>query len=111
MEEPPAGSGPAESPRSARLRRRPADVSEDELVELLRQHDYRIGAVAKALGLSRTTVYGLIERSTRICKARDLDAEAIREARRAEPDLAAAARRLGVSRRALQLRMRELGLI
>ncbi|MFH1812189.1 MAG: sigma 54-interacting transcriptional regulator [Pseudomonadota bacterium] len=99
-------------PREVPASQRPAsEIDEDQLVATLQQHGHQIRATADALGISRNTLYALMERSPRVRKARDIGAEEI-TSRLAElgGDLGAAAESLGVSRRALTLRVRELGL-
>ncbi len=99
---------PSPAPAERRLLR---DISEDAVIAALARHDYKPGPAAKALGISRPSMYALIESSPRIRKAGDLGAEEIQhEIARASGDLAAAARALEVSLRGLQLRMRQLGL-
>jgi two-component system nitrogen regulation response regulator GlnG len=93
------------------LKRRPREIGEDELIETLRAQAWRLGPTAAALGMSRTTLYGLIERSSRIRKARDLSAGEIQEALgQFGGDSADAAAHLEVSHRGLKLRMKELGI-
>ncbi len=94
----------------ARPRRKPADISEEELIEVLSRNDYKLGPTAKELGMSRTTLYTLIDKSPNIRKARDLTIEDIEQALLAEEDIDRAAAALRVSARGLRLRMKELGL-
>jgi DNA-binding NtrC family response regulator len=105
---PPDGAG-AEAPRSHRP---PSEITAAELTAVLRQHRWRLGATARALGISRTSLYALIERSETIRKARDIGRDellACRQACRGDVDRMAEA--LQVSPRGLQLRLRELGLV
>jgi two-component system, NtrC family, nitrogen regulation response regulator GlnG len=90
--------------------RMPAEIDEDQLLEVLRANAYRLAATAKALNLSRTSLYALVEQSSRIRKATDLDREQIAEALVTSKDLPAAAMTLEVSAHALKLRMRALGI-
>jgi two-component system nitrogen regulation response regulator GlnG len=86
-------------------------VDEAALIAALAEHGWRPGAAARALGISKTTLYGLIDASPAIRKARDLSAEEIVAAREAAGgDLDATAASLRVSPRGLRLRLRELGL-
>lgn len=104
---PPAGR-PATNVQSYRS---PDDVTEDELVEAMRAHAYQAKAAARALGLSRTALYGLLERTDRIRKASALSQAEIEAAARAcAEDPTAMAARLGVSRPALMRRLSALGL-
>jgi two-component system nitrogen regulation response regulator GlnG len=88
----------------------PAEVDEEALLEVLRANGYRLAPTAKALNLSRTSLYALVEQSSRIRKASDLSAEQINEALAAARNLPAAATALEVSAHALKLRMRALGI-
>lgn len=98
------------SPPTPRYRA-PGEVDEAELLTALRAHGYRLAPTAKALNLSRTSLYALIEQSSRIRKAADLDRDEIEAAlMRANGKLTAAAMALEVSAHALKLRMRALGL-
>ena len=106
----PASDAP--TPTTGPARKKPAALTEDELVAVLRTHGWRLGPTAAELQMSRTTLYALIERSTRIRKARDLGpGEINRELEATGGNVGLAAEHLEVSKRGLQLRMRELGLI
>jgi two-component system nitrogen regulation response regulator GlnG len=101
----------ATTPPSIVEARRAADLSEGELVRALEEHGFRLGPVARALGVSRPALYDRIERSPSIRKARDLGASEIRAALDAhDGDSTRAAEELRVSPRGLVLRMRELQL-
>ncbi len=89
---------------------RPADIDEDALLAALRTHGFRPTATARALGISKTSLYALIEVSPRVRKARDLTADEITAALDAAGGVEGAAQRLEVSARGLRLRMTELGL-
>jgi two-component system, NtrC family, nitrogen regulation response regulator GlnG len=87
------------------------EVTPERLLAALREHGWKTGAAAAALGISKTTLYGLMERTPGLRKARDLSADEIlaqRDAAGGDVERMAAA--LEVSRRGLVLRMRELGL-
>ena len=102
------GAAPAPAGDGARAR---PEITAERLLEALREHGWKTGAAAAALGVSKTTLYALIERTPGIRKARDLSAEEIlahSDAAGGDVDRMAAA--LEVSRRGLVLRMRELGL-
>jgi len=89
----------------------PRELTDDALTAALATHRWRPGAAATALGISKTTLYALIERCPAIRRARDVERGEL-EACRATTggDLDAMSARLQVSRRGLQLRMRELGM-
>lgn len=110
----PAPSSPAEAPDSPEekaARRKPSDVAEQELLEALRACSWDLKATADRLGIPRSSVYVLIDKSTLIRTARDLSPDEITRCfHECQGDLDAMVRRLEVSRRALQRRVRELGL-
>ena len=89
----------------------PREITDDALTATLAAHRWKTGAAAAALGISKTTLYALIERCPTIRKARDLDRAELEALRAATGgDLDAMSAQLQVSRRGLQLRMRELGM-
>ncbi len=104
----------AEATPSASLRKQyrdPNQVGEDELLDALRAHQFRLQPTAKALGISRTSLYNLVDRSPHIRKARDLSRDEIeRSMDRCHDDLDAMAAELEVSRRGLRRRMTQLGI-
>ncbi|HET9210301.1 MAG TPA: sigma-54 dependent transcriptional regulator [Thermoanaerobaculia bacterium] len=108
----PAVSGPAPFSRPAAARRRkPADISQDELLAVLRAHRWRLKRAAEELGISRPSLYVLIERCPAIRKAGDLKVEEIVLCHReCGGDLDLMVEHLKVSRDALHRRVRELGL-
>ncbi|MDI3287811.1 sigma 54-interacting transcriptional regulator [Polyangium sp. 15x6] len=92
-------------------RRRPADVTEAELREALRICRWDLAATAERLGISRASLYLLIERFPGFRTAGDLTEQEIAQCHRElGGDLARMAERLEVSERALLRRVRELGL-
>ena len=109
LQEPAGGRPAAASPRPTY--RRPADVGDEELLAALAANRWRLAATAAQLGLSRTALYTLIDRSAVLRKAADLDRGEIAAAlARHGNDLDAVVEELRVSRHGLQLRMTELGL-
>lgn len=109
----PTVSTPPPSGRSVAARRRkPADISQDELLAVLRAHRWRLKRAAEELGISRPSLYVLIERCPAIRKAGDLEVEEIVLCHReCGGDLDLMVERLKVSRDALHRRTRELGLV
>ena len=90
-------------------RRRPADVSEDELRAALREAAWDLQAAADKLGIPRPSMYDLLKKHPGIRTAMDLSEAEIAAAYRAHGgDLDAMARALEVSARALKRRMKEL---
>ncbi|HEX8433708.1 sigma-54 dependent transcriptional regulator [Archangium sp.] len=107
-------SAPPEEPESVddkAARRKPSDVGEQELLEALRASSWDLKATADRLGIPRSSVYVLIDKSSLIRTARDLSPEEISTCfQECQGDLDRMVRRLEVSKRALQRRVRELGL-
>ncbi len=92
-------------------RRRSTEVTEAELLAALREHAWDVKATADQLNIPRTSIYDLIERSPNLRTARDLTPdEIIRAHREHAGDLDRMAAALEVSRRALQRRVKDLGL-
>jgi two-component system nitrogen regulation response regulator GlnG len=105
----PSSELPQRAPR--RTYRRPGEVSDGELLAALRAHRWRIQPAARALGLSRPSLYDCIDRSPLLRKAADLSREEIKACRaRAGGDLDAMAELLEVSKRGLQRRLTQLGI-
>ncbi|WP_437482755.1 sigma 54-interacting transcriptional regulator [Sorangium sp. So ce1014] len=99
---------PAGEPEARGLER---EVDEDALIAALRDSQWSIGPAAAALGVSRTTLYRLIERSPHVRKAADIpEDELMRCHNECTGDLDAMSARLRVSKRGLKLRQRELGI-
>jgi two-component system nitrogen regulation response regulator GlnG len=89
----------------------PPPVSAERLLQSLRTNKWRIGPTAAQLGLPRNVVARLIEAHPRIRRAQDVSPEEITEAHQAcLGDLDAMSAKLEVSRRALERRVRALGL-
>ncbi|MEM9556846.1 MAG: sigma 54-interacting transcriptional regulator [Acidobacteriota bacterium] len=91
---------------------RPAsEVSDDELVATLRARRWDLKRSAEALGVSRATLYTLIERCPRVRTAARLGRAEIEAALAStDGDEGAAAEALEVSARALKMRIHALGL-
>ncbi len=108
---PAAAADPPASAASRRRSRKPADITEDELVDALCAHRWDIKATAAALGISRTSLYKLTEASDRVRTAGHLGVDEIRACHRdLGGDLDAMVERLHVSKSALRRRIQELGL-
>jgi two-component system nitrogen regulation response regulator GlnG len=103
-----SGDAPERRPETATPS---APVDEDRLLAALRESGWRTSATARALGISRTTLYALIEKSARIRQAKDVGPEELRRCRdECAGDVDAMAEKLEVSGRAIKLRMRQLGM-
>jgi two-component system nitrogen regulation response regulator GlnG len=114
-----AGPGPpdrapapeAAPPRTRTAYRHPSSLHDDELLDALRRHRWRLKPAAAELGVSRGNLYRLLESHPRLRKAGDLGGEEIAaHLERAGGDLDAAAADLEVSREGLLRRMHALGL-
>jgi two-component system nitrogen regulation response regulator GlnG len=91
--------------------RSPAEVTETELMEALRANRWEVKPAAEQLGISRPSLYLLIEKFPSIRKAVDLTREEILEARQlCGGRLDAMVDRLEVSKKGLQQRMTQLGI-
>jgi len=103
----PAGTVSVAPPR----RRKPSEIGDDELVELLRAHRFNLRGAAATLGISRTSLYALVEQCPRLRKAANLGrVEIVAGLAAAGGDVDAAAAVLEVSSLGLKRRVRELGL-
>jgi two-component system nitrogen regulation response regulator GlnG len=106
----PAEESPRPVPERQR-RRKPSEVSEDELHEALRAERWNLKATAAALGIARTSLYVLLAQSPRARAAADVSPEEIRRVHAlCGGDLQAMVGELQVSGRALRQRLKDLGL-
>jgi len=102
---------PPSSPVAAHTKRDPSTIGDDILVAALQEAGWSAVAAAARLGVSRSSLYTLIDRCPKIRKAKDIpDAELRRAFDDHAGELDGAAQTLKVSRRALKLRWSELGL-
>ena len=102
---------PADPGSPARGRRRLEDIGEDQLILTLRRHGWQPAAAATDLGISRTSLYSMMQKSSRIRQANELTSAEIEGALAScDGDTAKAAARLEVSEQGLKRQMRELGL-
>ncbi len=91
--------------------RSPSEVTEAEIVEVLRACRWEVKLAAQRLGISRPSLYLLMDKFPSIRKAADLTAEEILAAREhCGGDLDAMGMHLEVSRKGLQQRMSQLGI-
>jgi two-component system nitrogen regulation response regulator GlnG len=109
-DETPPAAATASKPAASKSYRPPHEVGLEELRAALRASAYRLQPTARRLGISRTSLYTLIDRHPEIRRARDIDPEEIAASRaRHDGDLEAVAAELEVSRHGLLQRLRELG--
>jgi len=108
-----APAAPA-APPVARPERRKSVVdlaTHAELERLMEAHDFKLGAVADALGVSRPALNDLIDAHPRLRRAQHLSLEEIEAARAEHGTIDAMWRHLRVSEKSLKLRMSALGLL
>ena len=106
---PPPTTAPKPLRKAVKSYRPPHEVSDDELLATLRAHKFRLKPTAAQLGVSRASLYVLIDRCPEIRRAAELGAEELVACRaRHDGDLDAMAEELKVSRYGLQQRLREL---
>ena len=109
---PPSNKPAAPEPMIPAPGRRPADVTENELREVLRGCRWDLNATSKQLGISRASMYVLKERFAWFRVAGDLKVEEIQQCHDTyKGNLNQMAERLEVSEQALKRRIRELGLV
>jgi two-component system nitrogen regulation response regulator GlnG len=95
----------------AASRRKPSEIGEDELLAALRRNGWQTGATAEELGISRTSLYALIDGSKGLRKAKSVPVDELKRVHEeCGGDLELMSARLEVSRRGLQLRLKEAGL-
>jgi two-component system nitrogen regulation response regulator GlnG len=100
----------AAPPKACSKPANPSDISHEMLVDALERHAFRPTRTARDLGISRTTLYELISRDPELRKGADIPEDELRVLERdCKGDIAEMAKRLRVSARALQLRMRRSG--
>lgn len=101
----------ASEPRAAEAVPPRGELSEDTVMEALQTHEWQISATARALGVSRKSLYKRIAKSEHMRKARDLSSDELAAALTRYGGLRESAEALKVSIRALQLRAHELKLL
>ena len=107
MEAPPAPLTPARA-----VFRSPQDVSEEELLAALAAHRWQPRAAARQLGISRPSLYFLLDTFPGTRKAMDLSGEEIASAaERGGGRLREMAAMLQVSEAGIRRRMKQLGLL
>ncbi len=90
---------------------RPKNVDDAQLRAVLESHGWRYNAAARFLGISRTSLFALIDASPTLRRPKDIEAPEIREGlTRFDRDLEALASHFEISKRGLRLRMNELGI-
>lgn len=102
---------PAAAAKVRKLRRAPTSVGDEELLAALRDNGWRLKPTAEQLGVSRTSLYALIDRCPKVRRASDLGAEElVKSLERSGGDLMVMARELEISPQGLRHRIQELGL-
>jgi two-component system nitrogen regulation response regulator GlnG len=114
MNRPAATRSPAPPPEpepAAGARRKPSEVTDAELLGALRATSWDLKAAANRLGITRPSLYLLIDKSPSMRTAGDLSSDEITRCfEECQGDVDAMVQRLEVSKRGLQRRLRELGL-
>jgi two-component system nitrogen regulation response regulator GlnG len=89
-------------------RRRPSDIPDEEIYDVLQEHDWEVKAAADALGIARNTLYDRMRASESIRQAKDISDEELQAAYDAcNGDLDAMAKYLRVSKVALKMRIKQ----
>ncbi|MBL8914857.1 MAG: sigma-54-dependent Fis family transcriptional regulator [Archangium sp.] len=105
------GAGPLSSAAEPAPPTEKSTIDDDALLEALRANAWKPTPTARQLGISRTTLYALIDASTRLRKAKDVSREELESALKKHGGvLSLVAAQFEVSERGLALRCRELGL-
>jgi two-component system, NtrC family, nitrogen regulation response regulator GlnG len=111
---PPPSTGTAAQPgplEPALPRRKPSEVGDQEMLDALSATAWDMKAAAARLGITRSSLYMLIERSPSLRTAVELSAEEITRCfQECEGDVNAMVQRLKVSKRGLERRLKALGL-
>jgi two-component system, NtrC family, nitrogen regulation response regulator GlnG len=108
----PAPRGAPAAPAAPKVKRRkPSELTQEQVVAALRDAGWDLLPAADRLGIPRASIYDVLERFPGIRTAGRLSPEEISRCHReCQGNLDAMARRLEVSRRALARRVKELGL-
>jgi formylglycine-generating enzyme required for sulfatase activity/3',5'-cyclic AMP phosphodiesterase CpdA len=94
----------------AQPRRRLANISDEEIRDVLQEHGWEIKAAADALSIARETLYERIWASDIMRKAKDVSSDELRQAfDECGGDRDTMANRLRISKAALKARMKKLG--
>ncbi len=102
---------PTQAPEPKPARRKSTEVTEPELLAALRSQGWDVKPAADHLGIPRSSIYDLIERSPNLRLAGDLSVEELTRCfHECGGDLDEMVQRLEVSKRALNRRVKELGL-
>ena len=75
----PVSSTPAPAPAPKRSHKRPADLSEAQVLAALDNNDWMIQGAASELGISRPSLYKLLEQHPQIRRAEQIDADEIQQ--------------------------------
>ena len=91
---------------------RPAEITNERLLQALREHSWSPNRTAASLGIATGTLHDLMRRSGAVRRAADLNDEELRAAQEAcAGDTRAMADRLCVSERGLRIALRQRGLL
>ncbi len=102
---------PSSSPVDSKSWRQPSQISAEEVRAALRTHDFAVKPTARTLGISRASLYELIDRDPTLRRATEIGHQEIVDGlARQNGDIEALARELEISKHGLLHRMRELGI-
>ena len=102
---------PVATGESTPVKRKPSQISRDELAQVLRSHRYELQATAAELGISRASVYQLIDRHPSLRNTADFSENELRAAYQScGGDLEQMMEQLQVSQIGLRRRLRAMGL-
>jgi len=111
----PPDAGPRDTPpprAERKVYRRPEEIADEEILATLRANRFRLQPTAAQLGIARTSLYDRIENSPLFHKAADLSRQEIEQcSERCHGDLDRMVETLEVSKRGLQRRMKQLGIL
>lgn len=107
-----AGTSVAPPPAGLQARRRPSQLSEQEIATAMAQHGWTIQNAAQALGISRPTLYKLLDRHPDIRRAQQIPVDEITRALAASNgDVARCAARLQTPAEPLRRLLHRLALL
>ncbi len=102
----------ASEPAKKSRRQEPAEIDDDQLIQVLQRNQWELTPAAKQLGVSRPTLYKLVKACPDLHLVQDLKAEALSRCfKKHEGDLDAMSQQLRVSVHALRRRLKDMGLI
>ena len=102
---------PLTKEKNTAIYRDPEDVDNNELLRVLESCEWQPQKAAQLLGISRPSLYNLIDRSPVLRKAKEITLEELSQELNRGYTLDEMVAKFKVSKRALKMRMRSLGLL